>query len=187
MLFFSEKCEGVRWGCGGFILDTFLFGIFILMTDEKREQEIKEFKKSARKQLNEMSMKEIESHYGFMKQLLTISIAGIGFMGLIIRGESTTYCDARIIRFVIIALSLSSLSSVIYLFSQKHTYAELKKQIREHRDRVLGGNNTEGNTVFAKLGKFYVVCEFLSYAFFLCAVLGLIWYSIGSMELTPNC
>lgn len=143
------------------------------------EKQLYEFKESSRKERNEMLMKEIDSHYSFIKQLLTFCIAGIGFVGLIIRSENVTKCDADLLRLIIISLSLCSLFCIVYLFGQKYTYADLKKKIAEHARNIIDGNIPQEKIVYAKISPFFLACEILSYLFFCLSLLILVWYSIG--------
>lgn len=146
------------------------------MNDEQRYQ----FKESTRKEINDMSLRSIDSHFLFIKQLLTISVAGIGFVGILIRGEDVDFCEAKTLRLVIITLSLCTLFSLIYLFCQKYIYNELKRLMKEHRNKVLDGNTPDENNVYAKISKLYVWCEGLSYFFFAVAVFFLVLYSVGA-------
>jgi len=136
-----------------------------------------EFSKFIAAEVNDRSIKQIESHFAFIRQLLTVCIAGIGFMSVLIREEGIPDSEIKLIRFIIISLSLCTLSCLILLFGQKYIYGQQIEALKKYKREVLDAGSQDGKSIDVPVDKFFVATEKACYLLFCMALFVLIWYS----------
>lgn len=136
-----------------------------------------DFRKQMADMINEQSSKQMESHYSFIRQLLTVSMGLVGLILVLSQREGNLEYDIAFMRVIIIFLSLCSLTCLVLLFGQGLSYNRQAQALQEYEDKVLADKEIKTNIVSAKPVPFFVLCERICFGSFVAAVISLVWYT----------